>query len=330
MHFNEIHKKIKTFDEIEISVEQWRKNNLNIVFTNGCFDLLHYGHLHYLAAARDLGDRLVVGLNSADSVRRLKGAHRPLNDELTRQHLLAALAFVDAVVVFEEDTPFELIKRIKPHILVKGGDYALHQIVGGGYYFGEWRSSFEPSVHRRLLDNAVGAKNQSPIKNNKRRQKIITLELQSLALRPFLTSYTTEIRIIIMNFTIKKLSLLMQISLFAALFIHLFSCNYFDKTTNNATTTTPQSTIDSSRFAPTEPIDTLNVEKLAKTRIDSNSKVVYLTFDDGPLAPSPYLTDIIHEKQVKMSEFAVGLHALMNKSFMRNLDAMKQIGRAHV
>ena len=130
MHFNEIHKKIKTFDEIEMSVEHWKANNLKIVFTNGCFDLLHYGHLHYLAAARDLGDRLVVGLNSADSVKRLKGAHRPLNDELTRQHLLAALAFVDAVVVFEEDTPFELIKRIKPNILVKGGDYALHQIVG--------------------------------------------------------------------------------------------------------------------------------------------------------------------------------------------------------
>ena len=130
MHFNEIHKKIKTFDEIERSVEQWKTKNLKIVFTNGCFDLLHYGHLHYLAAARDLGDRLVVGLNSANSVKRLKGAHRPLNDELTRQHLLAALAFVDAVVVFEEDTPFELIKRIKPQILVKGGDYALHQIVG--------------------------------------------------------------------------------------------------------------------------------------------------------------------------------------------------------
>ena len=130
MHFNEIYKKIKTFDEIEMSVEQWKSSNLKVVFTNGCFDLLHYGHLHYLAAARDLGDRLVVGLNSADSVRRLKGAHRPLNDELTRQHLLAALAFVDAVVVFEEDTPIELIKRIKPQILVKGGDYALHQIVG--------------------------------------------------------------------------------------------------------------------------------------------------------------------------------------------------------
>ena len=111
-------------------MEQWKSQNPSIVFTNGCFDLLHYGHLHYLAAARDLGDRLVVGLNSANSVKRLKGAHRPLNDELTRQHLLAALAFVDAVVVFEEDTPFELIKRIKPHILVKGGDYALHQIVG--------------------------------------------------------------------------------------------------------------------------------------------------------------------------------------------------------
>ena len=130
MQFSEIHKKIKTFDEIEMSVEHWKANNLNIVFTNGCFDLLHYGHLHYLAAARDLGDRLVVGLNSADSVKRLKGAHRPLNDELTRQHLLAALAFVDAVVVFEEDTPFELIKKIMPDVLVKGGDWQPSQIVG--------------------------------------------------------------------------------------------------------------------------------------------------------------------------------------------------------
>lgn len=101
-----------------------------IVFTNGCFDLLHYGHLHYLSAARELGDRLIVGLNSAASVSRLKGPHRPINDEATRQHLLAALEVVDAVVVFEEDTPLELIRNIMPDILVKGGDWKPEQIVG--------------------------------------------------------------------------------------------------------------------------------------------------------------------------------------------------------
>ena len=130
MQFETIHNKIKSFDNIKNLVEQWKAEGQIVVFTNGCFDLLHYGHLHYLAAARDLGDRLVIGLNSKASVKRLKGAHRPLNDEMTRQHLLAALAFVDAVVVFEEDTPFELIQCVQPDILVKGGDYALNQIVG--------------------------------------------------------------------------------------------------------------------------------------------------------------------------------------------------------
>ena len=101
-----------------------------IVFTNGCFDLLHYGHLHYLAQARDLADRLVVGLNSAASVRRLKGPSRPINDELTRTHLLAALEVVDAVVVFEEDTPLNLIRLVEPEVLVKGGDWQPEQIVG--------------------------------------------------------------------------------------------------------------------------------------------------------------------------------------------------------
>jgi D-glycero-beta-D-manno-heptose 1-phosphate adenylyltransferase len=130
MQLDKIGNKINSFDSIEKLVKQWKNDGLSIVFTNGCFDILHYGHLHYLAAARDLGDRLVVGLNSAASVSRLKGAHRPLNDEVTRQYLLAALSFIDAIVVFEEDTPIELIKRIKPTILVKGGDYALNQIVG--------------------------------------------------------------------------------------------------------------------------------------------------------------------------------------------------------
>lgn len=111
-------------------IAQWRAAGERIVFTNGCFDLLHYGHLHYLSDARDLADRLVVGLNSADSVRRLKGPTRPINDELTRTHLLAALEVVDAVVVFEQDTPLELIQLIQPDILVKGGDWQPAQIVG--------------------------------------------------------------------------------------------------------------------------------------------------------------------------------------------------------
>jgi D-glycero-beta-D-manno-heptose 1-phosphate adenylyltransferase len=129
-NFSKIHNKIKSFDEIKESVKDWQSNDYKIVFTNGCFDLLHYGHIHYLAEARDLGDKLIVGLNSAASVRRLKGINRPINDELTRQHLLAALAFVDAVVVFEDDTPYDLIKIIEPDILVKGGDWQPSQIVG--------------------------------------------------------------------------------------------------------------------------------------------------------------------------------------------------------
>ena len=111
-------------------IAQWRAAGERIVFTNGCFDLLHYGHLHYLSDARDLADRLVVGLNSSASVRRLKGPTRPINDELTRTHLLAALEVVDAVVVFDQDTPFELIQLIQPDILVKGGDWQPAQIVG--------------------------------------------------------------------------------------------------------------------------------------------------------------------------------------------------------
>jgi rfaE bifunctional protein nucleotidyltransferase chain/domain len=128
--FETIHAKIQTADQIRTTVDRWKAAGDRIVFTNGCFDLLHYGHLHYLAHARDLGDRLVIGLNSADSVRRLKGPARPINDELTRMHTLAALEFVDAVVVFEDDTPLELIRLVKPGILVKGGDWKPEQIVG--------------------------------------------------------------------------------------------------------------------------------------------------------------------------------------------------------
>lgn len=128
--FEQIASKIMDASEAASRIAQWQSAGEVIVFTNGCFDLLHYGHLHYLADARDLGQRLVIGVNSADSVRRLKGPNRPINDELTRMHTLASLAMVDAVVVFAEDTPLNLISELKPDILVKGGDWQPHQIVG--------------------------------------------------------------------------------------------------------------------------------------------------------------------------------------------------------
>ena len=102
-----------------------------IVFTNGCFDVLHYGHVRYLAQARQLGDLLVVGLNSDASVRRLKGEGRPINPEQARAFVLAALEMVDYVCLFEEDTPYNLISAVQPDVLVKGGDYAIDNIVGG-------------------------------------------------------------------------------------------------------------------------------------------------------------------------------------------------------
>lgn len=128
--FEQIEQKIQTWEQISATVKAWRAAGDRIVFTNGCFDILHYGHLHYLSQAHDLGQRLVVGLNSAASVSRLKGPHRPINDELTRTHLLAALEVIDAVVVFEDDTPLELIRLILPDVLVKGGDWKPEQIIG--------------------------------------------------------------------------------------------------------------------------------------------------------------------------------------------------------
>lgn len=101
-----------------------------IVFTNGCFDILHVGHIRYLRQAAELGDILVVGLNSDASVKRLKGENRPINSEYDRAELLASLEFVNYIVIFEEDTPYELIKQIKPDVLVKGSDYAPEDVVG--------------------------------------------------------------------------------------------------------------------------------------------------------------------------------------------------------
>jgi D-beta-D-heptose 7-phosphate kinase/D-beta-D-heptose 1-phosphate adenosyltransferase len=117
----------KAMDE---RLNEWRRAGLRIGFTNGCFDLLHPGHLKVLAEARAACDRLVVGLNSDASTRRLKGESRPIQDEVSRAQLLAALEAVDMVAIFEEDTPIELIRRVRPQVLVKGGDYTKDQVVG--------------------------------------------------------------------------------------------------------------------------------------------------------------------------------------------------------
>jgi D-glycero-beta-D-manno-heptose 1-phosphate adenylyltransferase len=122
----------KIFDltSLVIKLNSWKDLGMQIVFTNGCFDILHYGHLKYLSDAKALGDKLVVGVNSGASVRRLKGNHRPIQDEITRKYQLAALEFVDAVIFFEEDTPLALISATIPDILVKGGDWNIDQIIG--------------------------------------------------------------------------------------------------------------------------------------------------------------------------------------------------------
>jgi len=111
-------------------VQDWKSEDKVIVFTNGVFDLLHIGHITYMAKAAELGDKLIIGLNADNSVRRLKGPERPVNDQNTRAAILSALFFVDAVVVFEEDTPINLIKTLLPDILVKGADYSVENIVG--------------------------------------------------------------------------------------------------------------------------------------------------------------------------------------------------------
>jgi len=117
-------------DEACAQVALWKKENKKIVFTNGCFDLLHIGHVLYLEEAKSLGDILIVAANSDASVRKLKGPHRPIKDEYNRTHILAALESVDMVLLFEEEDPYKLIQKIVPHILVKGGDWSPEQIIG--------------------------------------------------------------------------------------------------------------------------------------------------------------------------------------------------------
>ena len=137
--------KSKIFDEHHFQSKRqvWRFRQQKVVFTNGCFDVLHLGHIHYLANAADLGDCLVIGLNTDRSVRQLKGEGRPVKDQETRSMLLASLHFVDGVLLYDEESPLELIRFAEPDVLVKGSDYPKKDIVGADHvesYGGEVRT----------------------------------------------------------------------------------------------------------------------------------------------------------------------------------------------
>lgn len=127
---NIIQSKIIDIRKIESILTYWNLKNKKIVFTNGCFDILHRGHVEYLAQAANHGDVLVIGLNTDNSVRRIKGPSRPVQDEYARAILLASLSFVTAVILFDDDTPYNLIKKVQPDVLIKGSDYNIKDIVG--------------------------------------------------------------------------------------------------------------------------------------------------------------------------------------------------------
>ncbi len=129
-YFEIIQNKIFNYNTINAPLAYWRFKNMKIVFTNGCFDILHRGHVEYLAKAASEGDVLIIGLNTDASVKNIKGPSRPVQDEKSRAIILAALSFVQAVVYFDQETPYNLIQLIQPDVLIKGGDYKIDQIVG--------------------------------------------------------------------------------------------------------------------------------------------------------------------------------------------------------
>ena len=125
--------KIQSLPQLLQTVKSWKSENKKIVFTNGCFDILHLGHIDYLEKAHNKGDKLILGLNSDSSIKILKGENRPINNEEFRSRMLAALSFIDALVLFSDNTPLQLIERLKPDILVKGDDYLTENIVGADF-----------------------------------------------------------------------------------------------------------------------------------------------------------------------------------------------------
>ncbi|MCD6093710.1 MAG: D-glycero-beta-D-manno-heptose 1-phosphate adenylyltransferase [Candidatus Omnitrophica bacterium] len=126
-------KKIKEIEELKEIVEELKREGKKIVFTNGCFDILHIGHINYLREAKNKGDALIIGLNNDASVKKIKGQGRPIIPQNERAEILAALEFVDFVTIFEEETPLNLIKEIKPDVLVKGGDWKKEEVVGSDF-----------------------------------------------------------------------------------------------------------------------------------------------------------------------------------------------------
>ena len=129
-HLHAIEKKLMNSSQLIDQLNTWQKEGCKIVFSNGCFDILHLGHIDYLARAADFGDKLIIGLNTDSSVSKIKGPARPINDERSRAMVLAALEFVSAIILFDEPTPYELIRLVQPDVLVKGADYKPEEIVG--------------------------------------------------------------------------------------------------------------------------------------------------------------------------------------------------------
>ena len=125
-----LNSKILDKERLLVKLTDWKEEDKKIVFTNGCFDLIHLGHIEVIARSADLGDILIIGVNTDNSIKRLKGKNRPIVEEISRAKQLAALEFVDAVVFFDQDTPMDLIKMINPNVITKGGDYNTDQVIG--------------------------------------------------------------------------------------------------------------------------------------------------------------------------------------------------------
>ena len=129
-NLNKIKDKIFNLSDLKNQSGNWKKNKQKVVFTNGCFDVLHKGHIHLLSKAADLGDKVIVGINSDSSIKKIKGNSRPIMDEYSRSILISSFFFIDAIIIFSEETPINLINTLKPDILAKGGDYKIENIVG--------------------------------------------------------------------------------------------------------------------------------------------------------------------------------------------------------
>ena len=129
-NYSKIKSKIINQEQLDKLITEWKNTDQKIVFTNGCFDIIHQGHIDYLAKASDLGTKLIIGVNTDRSVSAIKGKHRPIQDEYSRLMILAAMQFIDAVILFDDNTPINLISKVVPNILVKGSDYEAKDIVG--------------------------------------------------------------------------------------------------------------------------------------------------------------------------------------------------------